>query len=567
MPRNHARAGGLIALLTLLLTACAARPSIPAPTLDPTPPAAASPPNPVGLTATPAPAGVYIQPGVPGDIVSRVMPVLAQAGYAQQGTPDGAAVRVVLNPGPEAALTAQWVYAMVAPFPTVPDGVSWAGFTGYWQRTDASGLGGFNPAPRIALAADEADLLIAVIGPGAAGLPLDLVGPGQASQLVELAWNVRPSLSVVPFERLEPRWKVLTVDGQSPLDAAFDPAAYPLTVQVGVIANGEAGAQAVAQLQASGVWQTTNHDPARLVRVVMTGVTALSRATAMQMELRGMDFPARQILPFLAEADILHISNEASFAADCPEPDWYGEPRFCSQPDYYALLESIGTDIVELTGNHNNDWGTAATNATLDLYDARGLPYFGGGRSLDDAVAPRVLIAPDGTRLAFLGCNSAGPYTAWATSGSPGAAPCEDWTRIRQQIADLKASGQADVVIVTVQYLELDSYSPSNQQRADFEALARAGADVVSGSQAHQPQGFAFVDGHFIHFGVGNLFFDQIDYVENRQMFADRHVFYAGRHISTALFTGWFEEVGQPRPMTPEERAGFLQTIFAASGW
>lgn len=280
-----------------------------------------------------------------------------------------------------------------------------------------------------------------------------------------------------------------------------------------------------------------------------------------------MDFPARQILPFLAEADILHISNEASFAADCPEPDWYGEPRFCSQPDYYALLESIGTDIVELTGNHNNDWGTAATNATLDLYDARGLPYFGGGRSLDDAVAPRVLIAPDGTRLAFLGCNSAGPYTAWATSGSPGAAPCEDWTRIRQQIADLKASGQADVVIVTVQYLELDSYSPSNQQRADFEALARAGADVVSGSQAHQPQGFAFVDGHFIHFGVGNLFFDQIDYVENRQMFADRHVFYAGRHISTALFTGWFEEVGQPRPMTPEERAGFLQTIFAASGW
>jgi poly-gamma-glutamate synthesis protein (capsule biosynthesis protein) len=504
---------------------------------------------------------------VPDGIVARVVPTLTQEGYAQQPAPEEAAVQIVLNPGPEVALTAQWIYIVVAPFPTIPDGVSWAGFTGYWQRGDASGLVGFDPAPRLALTADAADLLIGLIGPSAAGLPLDLYGADQAGQLVDLAWAARPSISVVPFEQLEPRWKTLAVDGRSPLDESFDPATYPLTVQVGLIASGDEGAQAAALLQGSGAWPATNRDPARLVAVVMTGVTALSRATAMQMELQGTDFPARQILPFLADADILHISNEASFAVDCPEPDWYGEPRFCSQPDYLALLESIGTDIVELTGNHNNDWGISATSYTLDLYDERGLRYYGGGRNLDDASAPRILTAPDGTRLAFVGCNSAGPYTAWATPDSPGAAPCEDWARIRQQIADLKASDQADIVISTVQYQELDSYRPNDQQRADFEALALAGADLVSGSQAHQPQGFAFVDGSFVHFGVGNLFFDQIEYVENRQMFIDRHVFYEGRHISTVLFTGWFEEVGQARSMTPEERTALLQTIFAASGW
>ena len=61
---------------------------------------------------------------------------------------------------------------------------------------------------------------------------------------------------------------------------------------------------------------------------------------------------------------------------------------------------------------------------------------------------------------------------------------------------------------------------------------------IVSGSHAHHAQGFGFhVDG-FIHYGVGNLFFDQMDYIETRQMFADKHVLYEGRHISTVLFTG-----------------------------
>jgi poly-gamma-glutamate capsule biosynthesis protein CapA/YwtB (metallophosphatase superfamily) len=131
----------------------------------------------------------------------------------------------------------------------------------------------------------------------------------------------------------------------------------------------------------------------------------------------------------------------------------------------------------------------------------------------------------------------------------------------------LKANNEADVVIATLQYLELPQYDPSPEQIVDFERLATAGADIVSGSQAHQPQGFGYADGSFIHYGVGNLFFDQMDYIENRQMFADKHVFYGGKHISTILFTGMMEDWAQPRPMTPEERAEFLQLIFDVSPW
>jgi hypothetical protein len=514
--------------------------------------------QPIEMT-TAAPATFYIQPGVPQSIASSVVGTLAQAGYVQTATPDSTLLRVVLNPPQGASLTAQWVYALTAPFPTITDSVAWSDVVRYWTNP-AAGLTGFETSPRWVLTADAADLLSIKAG------AVTFQGLDPASvKMVDVAWEAGSAISLVPFEELEPRWKVLAIDGISPLEKTIDVNAYPLTVNIGVIADGPAGAQAVGLLQP--VWQVTNRDVSKMDYVTMTGVTALSRAVAKSMETFGIDYPARQVLPFLSDADILHTSNEASFDAECPEQDWFGDPVFCEHRKYFDLLSYVGIDIVELTGNHNLDYGIDAAINSLDVYDAEGLPYFGGGRNLEDATTPRILTGPSGTRYAFLGCNSAGPFGAWATAETPGAAPCNDWVRIQQQIAGVKASGEADVVIVTLQYLELESYAPSEQQREDFEALAAAGADIVSGSQAHQPQGFSFVDGRFVHFGVGNIFFDQIDYPENRQMFIDKHVFYNGRHLSTILFTGWFEEVAQARPMTPEERADLLMTVFEASGW
>ncbi len=553
----------------LLIAACATTSPAVGPTMPPEAGQVDSPADTPALQAIPStptsePLGFWIQPGVPQTIVDNVSATLTQAGYVQAGAPDGTILQVVLDPGPGAALTAQWVYTVAAPFATVPDSISLAELQGYWQGS-AGAISGFEVAPNVVISPDVADLLISRFGAMSAGLPVTLVDSGA---LTDSAWNARPAISILPFEQLEPRWKILPLDGLSVLDKTLDINAYPLTVRVGVIPQGDAGLQAVNVLQVNEAWQATNRDPNQMSIVVLTGVTALVRSTAMQMELRGYTFPAENILPFFADADILHTSNEVSFAIDCPEPEWTGDPEgFCSSRDYYALLDYIGLDIVELTGNHLNDRGTVPLSYTLDVYDGNQMPYYGGGRDLTDATQARILTAPNGTRFAFIGCNSAGPFAAWATDASPGAAPCDDWAAITQRIAGLKANNEADVVITTLQYLELDQYDPSPEQVADFNQLAAAGADIVSGSQAHQPQGFGFVDGSFIHYGVGNLFFDQMDYIENRQMFADKHVFYGDKHISTVLFTGMMEDWAQPRPMTPEERAEFLQLIFDVSPW
>ena len=98
--------------------------------------------------------------------------------------------------------------------------------------------------------------------------------------------------------------------------------------------------------------------------------------------------------------------------------------------------------------------------------------------------------------------------------------------------------------------------------------MAEAGAMVVSGSQAHQPQGMEFLNGSFIHYGLGNLFFDQYGFCDACvQGLIDRHVFYDGRYISTELLPIVFIDYARSRPMTLEEANALFQVLFRASGW
>ena len=100
-----------------------------------------------------------------------------------------------------------------------------------------------------------------------------------------------------------------------------------------------------------------------------------------------------------------------------------------------------------------------------------------------------------------------------------------------------------------------------------FQSAVDAGAIIVNGSQAHRPQAMEFYAEGMIHYGLGNLFFDQMHDLALRQEFLDRHTFYNGRHISTELLTALLEDFAQPRPMTDAERQGLLAEIFAVSGW
>ena len=392
---------------------------------------------------------------------------------------------------------------------------------------------------------------------GLHGAAVQILPPGR---LLNAAWSDHTTWAILPFEQLEPRWKVIAVDGQSPVQKSFDAQRYPLTIYFGLTGS----PQLQKELLTSSRMPPSNRNPDHLTTVMLTGVTALVRGTASYMETRGLAYPAQDIGPWLREADILHISNEVAFARNCPEPHNWEGLVFCSRPKYIELLEDVGADVIELSGDHFQDWGPEATLYTLEMYKDRGWPYYGGGANSAEAAQP-VKLEHNGNKIAFLGCNAKPKGYATASETSPGALHC-DFDQLTDSVQQLREEGY--LPIVTFQHLEYYSYEIHPILQEDFNRVAKAGAVIVSGSQAHQPHAFEIKADTFLHYGLGNLFFDQTNQGDApRTAFIDRHVFYGGRHISTELLTIYLVDYARSRPMTQSERQALLEAVFEASGW
>ncbi len=508
-------------------------------------------------TPTPDPKiGLWIDPALPAEFIAQIS-LADDFEMVTQPNQSGTDFLVIAGAQPSFST---WVYALAAPFPTRLEGVSLEDVRRYWQ---GEAEGPFAGRP---LFVDEGTQAVFNTLWGTPLNPLIQITP--AERLVEQAWEKKPAYMLVPFEALDPRLKVLTVDGQSPLLKGFSSDDYGLAVPIGLRGDpsllnsiySRFGPNSTAPLLPPG-----NRDASKLTVVVMTGVTALVRATAFTMEQQGVTYPARDIRDWLRDADITHLSNEVPFAEDCPYPNPVQEGvRFCSDSRYIGLLEDVGTDVVELTGDHFQDWGVAAMNYTLELYKERGWQYYGGGANLDEGRRP-LLIEHNGNRLAFIGCNGKGGAFAQATNSHPGAAVC-DYAWMQAEITQLRRDGY--LPIATFQHFEYYTYQAQPNQKKDFRGVAQAGAVIVSGSQAHQPQAMEFAGEAFIHYGLGNLFFDQFDISPaTRQAFIDRHVFYNGRYIGTELLPIMFVDYARARPMTPAERDELYRDVFAASGW
>lgn len=517
---------------------------VPTATLPPPSPT----PEPTPLAVNPS-QSFWMAPFLPSNLANQIN---IPPGIDQVDEPKNAALRLTVG---EESPSIHWIYALVAPYPTITDQVTKRDLKQSWQGNPS---GPFAGKP----------ILVDKITHGVLSEWWGEPAPSSAqiipaADLIETAWNQQPSWGIVPFESLEPGWKVIAIDGQSPLRKNFISENYALTVPFSL----QGDPQLVEQLLSNNNLPNSNRDPELLTTVAVTGVTALVHATAFTMHRNGITYPAHDIGEVLRSADITHISNEIPFTADCPFPNPVQESlRFCSRPEYIELLEEVGTDVVELTGDHFGDWGADAMRYTLGMYEDRDWIYYGGGYDLKDARRAR-LIEHNGNRIAFIGCNGKGGGYATASENHPGAVAC-DFNWLQQEIARLVSEGYQ--VIATFQHFEYYTYYPQPDQVRDFRALAQSGASVVSGSQAHQPQGMEFHKNAYIHYGLGNLFFDQYHFCTDYACddgFIDMHVFYNGEYLGNELLTIVFEDYARPRFMTPEERGILLNKVFSSSSW
>lgn len=456
-------------------------------------------------------------------------------------------------------LPGEWLYLATAPFYSLVDNILLSDLQTCWS-SGAPDSGAFD---RIFVSSDTHDALTLMWG-----IPSpDCISELDENEISSSLWKEPNAVAILPFEAIGPSYKILQVNGMDPLAPDFSAEDYPLKLQFFYHAPPDLAPDLITAVP------LTNFNSSLLTSVALTGVTALVRDTAVIMDEEGITYPAIDVRDILTSADITHISNEVPFAVDCPPPQSSQDSlRFCSADSYMQLLIDVGTDIVELSGDHLGDWGPEAMLHTMDLYQENNLLTYGGGRNLQEGLDP-VFIDHNGNRFAFIGCNGKSPDRyASATATNPGAARCDfDW--MIPEIQQLSSAGY--IVIATMQHEEVDSFGSIALQRYDFRRLAEAGAVIVSGSQAHHPQAFEYTGDSFIHYGLGNLFFDQWYLAKHNpevhanedKSFIDLHYFYDGKYIGTRLIPLQFIDNARPRPMTTEESSAFLGNIYQYSLW
>ncbi len=518
-------------------------------------------------TADLRPLGVGLAPDAPGVAIDPVLEALAAEGGDVAQVTEQADLRVI-NPGTDGAVLAwEQVFTPVDRMSSVLESITLDELVAVW-----TGEGTTPNFDNIYVGQEDVALLTPLLGEAGAQ-----VKPTPAEGVEAAVWGDKMGLGIVPFDALTVSLRAIKVDGQSPVDNRFRADEWSLTRRAALVGATERGREALAAV--AGRLPVTNRDASKLTVLVMTGVTAMARNSAVAIDRSGdSGFLARVVGPELAAADLTIISNEIPFLPDCVADNTLNNLILCSHNDYWENLALSGVDAIGLSGNHQNDFGYEAMRQSLAFYEEKKIPIYGGGLN-DQAARKPLVLTQNGNRLGFLAANQWGPekyyngkgeaVSAWAGEDNPGAARF-DLATMQADIQALKPT--VDLVFAEVQHTEFNSAGdyqtePISVQETDFRGMIDAGADVVTGVMAHAPQAVEIRDGRLILYGLGNLYFDQTWSWPTRTGLVARHTIYDGKLINTELLVTVIEKNFQLRWATPEERIQVLKSVFDVSRW
>ena len=379
--------------------------------------------------------------------------------------------------------------------------------------------------------------------------------------LTSITWAEAENYQFIPFDTLTNQQKLLAVEGEYFLDTLNSGAIFDYFVVTG---SDEADADKITTYIQAELPAFPDKDA--VLTIAQTGVTALSRYMNSKLSQVGQaTYFAEKIGPFLSSFDLTHTSNESSFSPAA------NSSNICSKPAMIDALTAIGLDIVELTGNHNQDCGDQAALDTIAKYQELGIQIVGGGATATEAAKP-LQISKKGNNVTLLGYNlSTGGYTL---DNTPGA----NYYTHEKAIADIAAAkARGDTVIVDVQYYECNNYDNTNDSRVCdyanssagdqiglFRELIDMGADIVIGTAAHQPQTYELYHNGAIYYGLGNLFFDQIWWPGTTRSLILIHYFYNNQLIQTRIVPTIYDNSMQTSLMDTTSAEAFINRLNQA---
>ncbi len=254
--------------------------------------------------------------------------------------------------------------------------------------------------------------------------------------------------------------------------------------------------------------QPPPQDPLRLYAV---GDVNLGRLVGDHLATGDTLFPFRKLLDPLLDADLLFGNLESPIA-----PPGHGVEAsgwvFTAPAAAAAALARAGFDVVSTANNHAWDGGRVGLIETIDGLARAGVQTVGTGLGWPLAQAP-VMVRSRGWRVAFFGVTrvfNAAPDSFYAHEGADYVA-WGDTAWLYPALRELKASGRADLVVVSVHGGEEYAEQPAPSYLAFLEGLVDAGADLVLGHHPHVLQPIVWYRGRPIVPSLGNFVFQQDD--------------------------------------------------------
>ena len=224
-------------------------------------------------------------------------------------------------------------------------------------------------------------------------------------------------------------------------------------------------------------------------------------------------------------------------------------------------------DAVSLANNHTGDFGPEALAECVNRLEGAGIPFFGGGRNLEEAHRPFVF-EKSGITVALLGYNEFRPQSFEAGIKTPGVAWSLGPEYEKHVFADIRAAKterKADLVIPFMHWGWEDV--PANDRQREFaRRMIDAGADVIVGGHPHVTQGVDTYKGKLIVYSLGNFVFD--GYTDHRAGWLLRLIMNKKGVVRWDTKVARADEQGTPHrdPMTPSPRGEAVDGVITLGG-
>jgi poly-gamma-glutamate capsule biosynthesis protein CapA/YwtB (metallophosphatase superfamily) len=232
------------------------------------------------------------------------------------------------------------------------------------------------------------------------------------------------------------------------------------------------------------------------------GDIMLGNRTEPFLQQFGPDYPFKEVLPILGQADIV-VGNLESAISTRGKAVENKKFTLRAGPLAAKTLNEGHIRVVTMANNHSMDFGPLALKDTLAILDENGILYTGAGMDLDDARSP-ALLKIKGKTVAFLSYSLTFPLEFFASANRPGTAPgYAEYVK-----ADIeKVRPMADLVVISFHWgAELLTAAKDYQIELGHQAIDW-GADVVLGHHPHILQELEVYRGRLIAYSLGNFVF------------------------------------------------------------